>query len=93
VIGGSAISIDFCCFSCDDCFMTITQTIDVPSSRLITLEVPREIPAGPVILSFTPAKATESITEKLNSYYNNNDSHLPSDIKAVNYRMLREEDW
>ena len=35
--------------------MTITQTIDVPADRRITLEVPPQIPAGPVILTFTPA--------------------------------------
>ncbi|MCL2808594.1 MAG: hypothetical protein FWD24_00870 [Treponema sp.] len=73
--------------------MTITQTIDVPSSRRITLDVPREIPTGAVILSFTPAKATESITEKLNNYYKDHDSHLADDIKAANYHLLREEDW
>ena len=37
--------------------MTITQTIDIPADRRITLEVPREVPTGPVILTFTPAKA------------------------------------
>jgi len=73
--------------------MTITQTVEVPSNRRITLEVPREIPAGPVILSFTPAKTAESITEKLNSYYENHDSSLADDIKAANYNLLRKEDW
>jgi len=34
--------------------MTITQTIDIPADRRIT--VPREVPTGPVILTFTPAK-------------------------------------
>jgi len=73
--------------------MTITQTVEIPSSRRITLEVPREIPTGAVILSFTPVKAAESITEKLNNYYENHDSHLTDDIKTVNYRLLREENW
>ncbi|MCL2762607.1 MAG: hypothetical protein FWD36_05300 [Treponema sp.] len=73
--------------------MTITQTVEIPSNRRITLEVPREIPTGSVILSFTPAKPAESITEKLNSYYENHDSHLAGDIKAANYRILRKEDW
>ena len=37
--------------------MTITQTIDIPAnSRSITLEIPREIPSGLVVLSFTPAQ-------------------------------------
>jgi len=26
--------------------MTITQTVDIPANRRITLEVPREVPAG-----------------------------------------------
>ena len=34
--------------------MSITQTIEVPASRRIILEVPREVPTGPVILTFTP---------------------------------------
>ena len=37
--------------------MVVEQIIDVPASRRITLEVPREIPAGPVIVTFTPQKA------------------------------------
>jgi len=37
--------------------MTITQTIEIPPDRRITLEVPHEVPTGPAILTFTPAKA------------------------------------
>ena len=36
--------------------MTITQTVDIPDSHWLSIEVPREIPAGRTILSFTPAK-------------------------------------
>ena len=39
---------------CYICNMTITQTIEIPADRRITLEVPREVPTGPVILTFTP---------------------------------------
>jgi len=35
--------------------MTITQTIDIPADRRIT--VPREVPTGATIIAFTPAKA------------------------------------
>jgi hypothetical protein len=41
--------------------MTITQTIEIPANRRITLEVPREIPTGKVIIAFTP------LTEEANS--------------------------
>ncbi|GHT68165.1 hypothetical protein FACS1894110_15080 [Spirochaetia bacterium] len=34
--------------------MAIQQTIEVPASHRLTLEVPREIPEGKVILTFTP---------------------------------------
>jgi hypothetical protein len=36
--------------------MTIEQTIDVPASRRLILEIPPEIPVGKVILTFTPAQ-------------------------------------
>jgi len=35
--------------------MTIEQTIEIPASHRITLDVPPEVPAGTVILTFTPA--------------------------------------
>jgi len=34
--------------------MTITQTVEIPADRQITLTVPREIPTGKVIVAFTP---------------------------------------
>ena len=42
--------------------MTITQTVDIPADHMLTIEVPREIPEGQAILTFTPApvkKATD----------------------------------
>jgi len=35
--------------------MTITQTVEIPVTRRLIIEVPKEIPEGSVILSFTPA--------------------------------------
>jgi hypothetical protein len=37
--------------------MTIEQTVEVPASRRLTITVPQEVPVGPVVLTFTPAKA------------------------------------
>ena len=42
--------------------MIIEQTIEVPASRRITLDVPPQIPVGKVILTFTPAAETVSET-------------------------------
>jgi hypothetical protein len=39
--------------------MSITQTVEVPASHRLTLDVPREVPAGPVILTFTPQPAAD----------------------------------
>ena len=36
--------------------MTITQTVEIPASHRLTIDVPREIPAGPAILVFRPAR-------------------------------------
>ena len=40
--------------------MTIEQTIEIPASRRITIDVPREIPAGRAVLAFRPAEETAS---------------------------------
>ena len=37
--------------------MTITQTVDIPADRRIT--VPREVPTGRVVLTFTPMLETD----------------------------------
>ena len=34
--------------------MTVTQTVEIPASRRLIIDVPNEVPTGPVILSFTP---------------------------------------
>ncbi|MCL2070183.1 MAG: hypothetical protein FWH19_04275 [Treponema sp.] len=35
--------------------MTITQTVDIPADRKLSITVPPEVPTGKTILSFTPA--------------------------------------
>jgi hypothetical protein len=35
--------------------MTIEQTVEVPANHRLIIDVPREIPAGQVKLTFTPA--------------------------------------
>ena len=40
--------------------MTVTQTVDIPANRRVTLEIPREVPAGKqtIIIQFPLAKKT-----------------------------------
>jgi len=40
--------------------MTIEQTIEIPANRRITLEVPRTVPVGKTILSFTPVSVSQT---------------------------------
>jgi len=37
--------------------MSVTQTVEVPPDRRLVVDVPREVPTGPVVLTFTPMKA------------------------------------
>jgi hypothetical protein len=40
--------------------MTVTQTVEIPDSHRLTIDVPREVPAGQVILTFTPKPAADN---------------------------------
>jgi len=43
--------------------MTITQTVEIPASHRLTIEVPREIPTGQTVLVFKPVtEASVSMT-------------------------------
>jgi hypothetical protein len=44
--------------------MSITQTVDIPASHRLTIDVPREVPAGPVILTFTPKSDQRSVDQR-----------------------------
>ena len=39
--------------------MTIEQTVEIPASHRLVIDVPRDIPAGRTILAFTPAPTAE----------------------------------
>jgi len=43
--------------------MTIEQTVEIPASRRIIIEVPPEIPEGKVILTFTPAAEATAVAD------------------------------
>ena len=84
--------------------MTITQTVEVPFNRRITIEVPREIPTGRVILSFTPevgdcplcAKHHDSETGELRfsaetvAAFEEGDAMLRGEIPVKKYNSLEE---
>jgi hypothetical protein len=44
--------------------MNVTQTVDIPVSRRLTIDVPREVPPGKTFLTFTPATTRALMTEE-----------------------------
>ena len=40
--------------------MSITQTVVIPANHRLNIDVPREVPQGPVILTFTPVTGQRS---------------------------------
>jgi hypothetical protein len=39
--------------------MTVTQTVEIPATRRLIIDVPDEVPTGKTILSFTPAETEQ----------------------------------
>jgi len=42
--------------------MTVTQTVDIPASRRLIIDVPSEVPTGRAVFSLTPAAAPHART-------------------------------
>ena len=47
--------------------MNVTQTVEIPVSHRLTIDVPREVPVGKVILTFTPALAKKPIDRRFDA--------------------------
>ena len=45
--------------SCYILSMSVTQTVEIPASHRLIIDVPREVPAGRAVLTFTPAVADQ----------------------------------
>ena len=52
--------------------MTITQTVEIPASHRLTIDVPREVPAGPIVIAFTPAPKRKLSDEEETEYIKRN---------------------
>ncbi|GHU48590.1 hypothetical protein FACS1894200_05950 [Spirochaetia bacterium] len=77
--------------------MTIQQTIEIPASRRLTIETPREILAGKTIFAFTPKVSESEITgklaalEQLNRQFQelNETDPLPPEFDAILAKRVR----
>jgi len=45
--------------------MSVTQTVDIPADHRLTIDVPREVPTGKAVITFTPAPTRSPIDEML----------------------------
>ena len=60
--------------------MRIEQTVEIPSSRRLFIDVPPEVPVGKVTLTFTPASANKDL-ESAEAIWASNRAH-PEEVKA-----------
>ena len=74
-------------FSCYIHCMSITQTVNVPDSHRLAIDVPCEIPAGPVILTFTPYGKEKcefedllSVSNSTLDFWDNEDDEIWDDV-------------
>jgi len=75
--------------------MSITQTVEVPASHRLTVDVPREIPAGPVILTFTPKTASFGDSEsymKAIEYCDGLAKRLGINLSSDEFLEMRRQD-
>jgi len=64
--------------------MSITQTVEIPASRWLTIEVPREVPEGRVTLTFTPeSKVPAMSAEQEIEHINRNADRLNAEAMDV----------
>jgi hypothetical protein len=66
--------------------MIIAQTVDIPASHRLTIDVPHEVPEGPVVLTFMPAAVREKAAVPLEArgQSNSDDFHRAYGAWAAN---------
>ena len=64
--------------------MSITQTVEIPANRRLTIDVPSEVPTGPVVLTFTPAPKVPVMTPVQEmEYINRNADRLNAEAMDI----------
>ena len=69
----------------------IEQTVEVPVSHRMTIDVPCEIPAGPTILAFRPIQKTDKAKEKQGTPITDRLAGCLAGIGDINIEEIREE--
>jgi hypothetical protein len=71
--------------------MTIEQIVEIPASHRLIIDVPREVPAGPVLLTFTP---TVPVRQPLSRHFGRlkNSKAFAGDAMEIQRHMRAEWD-
>jgi len=80
-------------FSCYIFLMSITQTVEVPVNHRLIIDVPREIPTGRTVLTFTPAaeKAANTNSKPISRYFGILSPNTYGD--GVAYQRNLRDEW
>ena len=71
--------------------MSVTQKVEIPANRRLTIDVPREVPTGSVILTFTPANAADSKHTPISRYFGILSPETYGD--GVAYQRKLRDEW
>jgi hypothetical protein len=63
--------------------MIVEQTIEIPSSRRMYIDIPPEVPSGKIILTFTPASVYKDI-ESAKAIWASNSIHSEETKNKLN---------
>jgi hypothetical protein len=65
--------------------MTIVQTVEIPNSRRLFIDVPPEVPVGKTILTFTPAMVSKDLkyAEKIWADHHNQPKELKTKLEKL----------
>jgi len=73
--------------------MMIEQTVEIPASHRLIIDVPSEIPAGPTILTFKPvvAQGADKAREKRGTPITDRLAGCLAEVGDINIDEIREE--
>jgi hypothetical protein len=71
--------------------MIIERMVEIPASHRLTIDVPREVPEGPVLLTFTPAVPARKVLSRHFGRLKNSKA-FSGDVMEIQRQMRAEWD-
>ena len=69
--------------------MSITQTVEIPASRRLIIDVPQEVPTGQVVLVFKPVKTKGNVPNAVTMAALQETSNIMSGKKKVRWNRFQ----